>query len=640
MQSTTTLDPKSGQRIRQMLVAGLLVPILGAAAVFAGTSNQDDQVEALAEYARLYGYVRWFHPSDEGANINWDRLAVLGAGEVLQGRNADELKQTLERVFLPVAPTLKLRLRIPGTAPAWPEVPATGKRVTYWQHAGVKLVDRPSPYRSRRVIGGETAGDRRPLFSLAPGDAPVMIKPLGRELEMWLPLVLPVDVAGRTGGGSSPEYVALKERLAGIEFAKGDLNDPAVRVAGVVIVWNVLQHFQPYHAEAGVNWEEQLRPALRAALEAATPDDYLDGLCRLLARLQDGHGVLFTELKAQGGGTVHENVRTAGGLPVRVAVVEGRITVTGVKGDGPLRRGDIITSIDGIDAMSLLAEREQLVSGSPQLRRHRALNRFGQGPVGHQATVAIDRDGGPLTFAITLGKDDRGYFSNVIPDGELPDYAEVAPGIFYVNLTMLGKETFASHLDELARARGVIFDWRWNGKLREAAGGFISVTEDVIPHLTGKIVQAAPMLVPQVVRPDREGWTWWENTWPVKPAAPLFKGQAVFIDTPGVGSYGETCMAIIDHFKLATLVGEPTAGCNGNINFIPLPGGASMMWTGMQVLKHDRSQLYLTGYRPAHPLARTLTAVKDGRDEMLARAIAVIEESAAGAAVALPPARQ
>ena len=84
-------------------------------------------------------------------------------------------------------------------------------------------------------------------------------------------------------------------------------------------------------------------------------------------------------------------------------------------------------------------------------------------------------------------------------------------------------------------------------------------------------------------------------------------------------------MAMIAHHKLATLVGEPTAGCNGNVNHIPLPAGFRIMWTGMEVLKLDRSLLYGLGFVPDYPVTRTLAAVKNGRDEFLQKAISVVE---------------
>jgi hypothetical protein len=38
------------------------------------------------------------------------------------------------------------------------------------------------------------------------------------------------------------------------------------------------------------------------------------------------------------------------------------------------------------------------------------------------------------------------------------------------------------------------------------------------------------------------------------------------------------------------LVGQPSAGANGDINPFDLIGGYSVTWTGMQAFKHDGSQ--------------------------------------------------
>ena len=83
-------------------------------------------------------------------------------------------------------------------------------------------------------------------------------------------------------------------------------------------------------------------------------------------------------------------------------------------------------------------------------------------------------------------------------------------------------------------------------------------------------------------------------------------------------------MGIFEHYKIAEFVGEPTAGTNGNVNFINLPGGFNIMWTGMKVVKQDGSQHHLIGIQPTYPVQRTIKAVKDGRDEYLEKAIEIL----------------
>lgn len=83
-------------------------------------------------------------------------------------------------------------------------------------------------------------------------------------------------------------------------------------------------------------------------------------------------------------------------------------------------------------------------------------------------------------------------------------------------------------------------------------------------------------------------------------------------------------MGIIEAYHLGTIVGEPTAGTNGNVCSIALPGGYSMMYTGMKVLKHDGSRHHGVGIHPTVPVSRTLAGLAAGRDEALERAIGVV----------------
>lgn len=50
------------------------------------------------------------------------------------------------------------------------------------------------------------------------------------------------------------------------------------------------------------------------------------------------------------------------------------------------------------------------------------------------------------------------------------------------------------------------------------------------------------------------------------------------------------------------------------------------MWTGMKVLKHDGSKHHLIGFQPDYPFERTLEGVKNGKDEVLEKAIEMLNE--------------
>jgi hypothetical protein len=591
-------------------------------------SQPNREVENLAAFARTYGYVRFFHPSDQAVSLDWDKFGLLGAQIVRGSADDDSLRAALTKLFQPIAPTLRLtKSRETLNSSEFPQqvTPAHatepgGPRMTYWQYRGIKLSDQSNVYGQQRVVSekkpdiplvsrlGESRETDRRLYW------PVFSKQISPGIVLTLPLALPVDLEGRTLPGQSQGLDWLKRELENLDLKAINPADWRLRVAGVATVWNVFQHFHPYLDGIEVRWDEMLEPALNRALRDQSVDDYYATLSELVAKSQDGHGFVYGRPPGMGG------------IPIRVAVVENRLVITGVAAGAPFQKGDIIERIDGVSAIDVLRERERYASGSPHLRQFRALNQFGEGHVGSIAKLEIQRDRIEQTIEYKRTMDSRGYFFNTIGDFEFPPFAEIRPGIFYVNMQSLDVETFNQKLSMLADARGVVFDERWDGRMPDGNQARLQPHADIIPHLIDKTIQASPMLIPEITVPDRVGWTYREGSWPVQPKAPKFKGRIIFINDPSVVSYGETCMAMIADYHLAKLVGAPTAGCNGNANYIPLPGGFRVMWTGMDVRKHDRSSFYGIGFLPDFPVARTIGAIMAGRDEYLEKAIEVIDE--------------
>lgn len=97
-------------------------------------------------------------------------------------------------------------------------------------------------------------------------------------------------------------------------------------------------------------------------------------------------------------------------------------------------------------------------------------------------------------------------------------------------------------------------------------------------------------------------------------------------------------MGIAESYKLGEFVGEATAGTNGNVTAIKVPGGYDVMFTGMRVDKHDGSRLHGVGVVPTVPAVATPAGIAAGRDEVLEKAIEVLQRKiAAGGAASAEP---
>ena len=120
------------------------------------THSDEQVITNLRAFTKLYGYVRYFYPSDEAITIDWNKFAIYGSGKVKNARTTDELAFTLEELFLPIAPTLQI-LR-PNEKPRPVNIPEhLGALLpVFWQHKGLgfgvyNLYGDDSPYRSFRL---------------------------------------------------------------------------------------------------------------------------------------------------------------------------------------------------------------------------------------------------------------------------------------------------------------------------------------------------------------------------------------------------------------------------------------------------------------------------------------------------------
>ena len=65
-------------------------------------------LENMIAFARLFGVVRHFHPTEAVRTANWDDLAIRGVRAVESAPSADSLARTLQAFFAGVAPTVRV----------------------------------------------------------------------------------------------------------------------------------------------------------------------------------------------------------------------------------------------------------------------------------------------------------------------------------------------------------------------------------------------------------------------------------------------------------------------------------------------------------------------------------------------------
>jgi len=550
----------------------------------------------LEAFTRALNYVRFFQPSDEGARADWARLASEGVRAVEGAASTPQLAQRLQTFFAPYAPSAQFL--IADQKPRVPAPPPDAALAVRWSHIGFGQNQSQPTYRSTREF---IPLAERAAKGWADPQAATTLK-LSSEVRLWLPSVAYADADRKTlpkaPAPSSARITGLPEPTAG---ASGSGADRAVRLGDVALAWGIFQHFYPYFDVVKTDWNAELSKALRGAAQDKDSEAFTHTLRRLTAPLKDGHVHVFHP----------ETQRQA--IPLEVQMVEGQPVVlrapVSVK---DLLAGSRILAVDGEPSAQRLARLKSEISAATEgWMNVRLAQEFLAGDLGTEVKLAYCTPGGQRGET-TLTR--NWNYWEPQDAGKPAKVAELKPGIWYVDLDRTTDKDFEAALPKLAAARGVVFDLR----------GYPKMGPSFLQHLTDRPLESARWNKPIVTQPDGKGWTWdTSGRWNLEPNSPRIKGRVVFLTGGGAISYAESCMGIVEAYHLAEIVGEPTAGTNGNINPFQLPGGYDISWTGMKVVKHDGTPHHGVGIRPTELVIPTIQGISAGRDEVLERGIEV-----------------
>ncbi|MGH7731304.1 MAG: S41 family peptidase, partial [Candidatus Eiseniibacteriota bacterium] len=537
----------------------------------------DRGVENLAAFGRLASVVRFFHPSDEAVALDWNAFVIDHVGKVEAAPTSAALAKTLRAAFAPIAPTVKVNVEpLPAKTGRAALLPAGAHADSCiaWTHHGFGGSTVKSIYHSERLSGPlESGGDALPLGSAWTGT-------LGGGLHAQVPLSL-----AREGNATLPRPKApIPARYAGRpeDWAPSG-SDRATRLADVLLATGVLEHFYPYSDVVHLDMRAALGEAIRSAA-SATAADFTETLQRLSAHLHDGHG------HVSGPGQLSR------WLPLAFEFVGDDLAVVATSDStAGARVGDVVTRVDGRPVEEVLAEQRARLSASTE------------GHLRFRLSQAMRMSEAPRTLTLRApdGATREASFepgAGILPRAARPDsIAELAPGIHYVDLDRVTDADWRREVGRIAKGRGLIFDLR----------GYPSrISALPIAHLTGDSVWSARWNVPVVRRPFMGDASWdTSGRWAVAPQSPRITAPVAFLIDGRAVSYAETWMGIIEAYHLGTIVGEPTAGTNGNVCSITLPGGYSMMYTGMKVLKHDGSRHHGVGIHPTVSATRTIAGL-------------------------------
>jgi len=433
-------------------------------------------------------------------------------------------------------------------------------------------------------------------------DAEGLGAPLSRKLQ---------EIHLNRPGNNKQFYVGQMPNVGNPIFAR-DLSytemiypDPGYRLLALFRYWNIIEYWFPNRDIIDRDWDEVLAAYLPEILAAGDEQAYQVVLLQVIAEVKDGHANLYSanELRPPAG-----KCR----LPLVIRFIEDQAVVTGyadsARGTATgLLVGDVIRKIDHTPVADLVREWGPYYPASNQPHRLSGMARnLTRGPFG-PIQLEVERDGQVMTVEATRtapqGMDVRAGMTHDLPGDT---FQLLGDDVAYLKLSSVSVNESAGYVEQAMGTKGLIID------IRNYPSAFM------VFALGSRLVsETTPFVCFTKGDLNNPGAFLWRPTNKLEPISPNYPGQVVVLVDEASMSQSEYTAMAFGAGTHAKVVGSTTAGADGNISAIHLPGGLRTHISGIGVFHPDRSPTQRVGIVPDVVVTPTVAGIRAGQDEVL-----------------------
>jgi len=421
-----------------------------------------------------------------------------------------------------------------------------------------------------------------------------------------------------TGSRAPQEYVTLAIGVGNPRFDSEepyeDLEDPdwRYRLLALYRFWNIIEYWYPYRNVISDDWDDVLRAFIPRMIAAGAPDEYVLELMALVARVEDGHTNVWSAINERPpAGTLN--------VPAQLRIVEGRPVVWklfgeasragGMTADG-LQVGDVILEIDGVPVEDLVEAWSPYYGVSNRPTFDRQIARDMLRGKSSELTVTVERNGKEQALNLERVEQLNGRVTHD-RDGDTLQF--LSDDIAYLKLSSVEADQAAAYIEAAMGRKGLIID------IRNYPSEFVVFA--LGQHLVDEVTGFARFTIADLTAPGTFRFT---EPVELEPAAPFFDGKVAILVDEMTQSQSEYTTMAFSASPNAFVVGSQTAGADGNVSPIYLPGGHRAAISGIGVFYPDKSPTQKVGVALDIEVKPTIAGIRAGRDEVLEAAVRAI----------------
>ncbi len=406
-------------------------------------------------------------------------------------------------------------------------------------------------------------------------------------------------------------YIQTPNRVGNIEVINEETHkqitwtNENLRLLTLFRYWNLVEYFFPYKYQIDDKWDDVLTQMIPKFLYPSSETEYHMALLELVVKIDDSHGYFYSDLTKKYFGEKY--------IPVTFQLVDDKAVITGfynksLAKQNDLRIGDIITKVDNCDIYSIFEEKEKYIFGSNRNRKiatsHYALFNGSTDSV----TIEINREG--KSFTKTVKRYPLQDFYNRQKSSVI--YKILEGNIGYINMGKLGPKDVSDTMEELMNTRAIIFDTRYYPKWT-----LYKLSE----YITSEKKDFFKVIAPDLDYPGK--FYWREGRQCGNDGKLIYNGKVILLASSSSKSLAEFTIMCLQAGDNVTTVGNQTSGADGNVSIFEILGEHKTAFSGIGIFYPDGTETQRKGIRIDIEVNPTLEGVKTGKDEILEKAIEI-----------------
>lgn len=535
------------------------------------------QVENLIVLGKVWGFLKYFHPAVREGYMDWDRElfrmipAVLDAGPAQRNSTLAEWCRGL------------------------------GEILTSEDTAWISSCD------ALRWIFDESV--------------------LGRELSVILRRIAAAKRSPWCRYLYQVPYIQTLEDRNERDYPSMSFDDAGVKLLAVFRIWNYVQYFYPYRQLADCPWEEVLLYAVPAMMQVSDRESYGNALSSIAVYTDDSH----TYAAYMPGGFLRQLIRTAA-VPddmkyaapfISTIYADGKYIVTWTcrSDTGDLQRGDAVIAVNGESISAFIERKGKLIAASNPGCIQRDMAMSISFSARKNAVYTVIRDGDTLTLKpamMSFRKFRKALYSSGIRQStltwfrgkELQPFDVIDDSTAYIHAEDISAYDFRKCL----KYDKLIVDLR-NYPMNAAQMWLMSLLPSSSP--------IALAVTPDILRPGLFTRRISDMTGRGRNYSP--DRRIVLLVDSRTQSASEYLVMQMQRSPQVTTVGSTTAGADGNVIRLSLPGDFVFQIGGAGVEYPDGGQCQRCGIQIDHLVPQKVGDIAAGTDTQIEYALNLLK---------------